>query len=82
MVQKGMIGMLAACAMLFATGCATSGHVDKLEARVDSLEKRFGDVERRAEAAESTAQRAAMDAQSAAQNADRADAMFKKSVTK
>lgn len=81
MVQKGVIG-LAACALLLTAGCATSGDMEKLQTRVDSLEKRFGDVERRAAAAETTAQRAAMDAQAAAQSADRADAMFKKSVTK
>jgi outer membrane murein-binding lipoprotein Lpp len=80
-MRKQLICAVAAC-LLLATGCATSGEFDKLENRVSDLEQRFGDVERRAAAAEATAQRAAMDAQSAAQSADRADAMFKKTVTK
>jgi outer membrane murein-binding lipoprotein Lpp len=92
-MRKASMGAVGACALLLATGCATSGRVEKLEGRVDALEgrvgqleKRFDDVEKRAAAAESTAQRAAQDAQAAAQRADdaarRADAMFKKSVTK
>jgi uncharacterized protein YeaO (DUF488 family) len=80
------IAAAAGCTLLLATGCATSGDMEKLEQRVDGLEQRFADVERRAASAESTAQRAAADARAAAQNADtagqRADAMFKKTVEK
>lgn len=81
-MRKPTIGAVCACTLLLATGCATSGEFDKLEDRVSQLESRFGDVERRAAAAEATAQRASADARTAADNADRADAMFKKTVTK
>ena len=80
---------MGAMALLLATGCATSGSVEKLENRVSALEGRvdkLGDVERRAAAAEAAAQKAAADAAAAAQRADdanrRAEAMFKKSVSK
>jgi outer membrane murein-binding lipoprotein Lpp len=76
------IGAVGACALLLATGCATSGKVEKLEARVGNLEARLGDVEHKAAAAESSAERAAADARLAAQNTERSEAMFKKSVTK
>lgn len=81
-MRKLTIGTVSACTLLLGTGCATSGEVDKLADRVSQLEQRFGDVERRAAAAEATAQRASADARTAADNADRADAMFKKTVTK
>lgn len=92
-MRKSGLGAVGACALLFATGCATSGRVDEiegrvqnLESRVDALDQRFSDVESRAQAAESAAQRAAEEARNAAQRADdaarRADAMFKKSVSK
>src|SRR5262245_18699063 len=82
---------LGATALLLAagTGCATSGDLEKLENRVTALEGRvdkLGDVERRAAAAEAAANKAAADAAAAAQRADdanrRAEAMFKKSVSK
>jgi len=80
---------MGATALLLATGCATSGDVEKLGNRVSALEGRvdkLGDVERRAAAAEAAAQKAAADAAAAAQRADdanrRAEAMFKKSVSK
>jgi hypothetical protein len=80
-MRKQAIGV-GSCLVVLATGCATSGQMDKLETRIGALEQRLGDVERRAAAAESSAERAATDARTAAQNADRADAMFKKTVTK
>ena len=80
---------LGAAALLLATGCATNGDIEKLDKRVSALEGRvdkLGDVERRAAAAEAAAQKAAADAAAAAQRADdanrRAEAMFKKSVSK
>jgi hypothetical protein len=73
---------VASCVALIATGCATSGQVDKMEERIGSLEQRLGDVERRASAAQSSAEQAAADARLAAQNTERSEAMFKKSVTK
>jgi hypothetical protein len=76
------IGAVGACLALFATGCATSGDMKKLDQRIGNLEQRLGDVERRASAAESSAERAAADARMAAQNTERSEAMFKKSVTK
>jgi hypothetical protein len=81
-MQKRTIGALGACLVLLATGCATSGDMQKLTARVDGLEQRLGETERRAAAAESSAERAAADARLAAQNTERSEAMFKKSVTK
>jgi murein lipoprotein len=81
-MRKQAIAIAVSCAALLATGCATSGQMDKMEARIGTLEQRLGDVERRAAAAESSAERAATDARMAAQNADRADAMFKKTVQK
>lgn len=80
---------MGAAALLLATGCATSGDVEKLGNRVSALEGRvdkLGDAERRAAGAEAAAQKAAADAAAAAQRADdatrRSEAMFKKSVSK
>jgi outer membrane murein-binding lipoprotein Lpp len=81
-MRRQSIVIAGGFAVLLATGCATSGQVDKLNDRVSALEQRLGDAERRASAAESSAQQAATDARTAQQNADRADAMFKKSVQK
>jgi outer membrane murein-binding lipoprotein Lpp len=76
------IAIAVSCAALLATGCATSGKVDKLEDRVGTLEQRLGDVERKAAAAQSSAEQAAADARIAAQNTERSEAMFKKTVQK
>jgi hypothetical protein len=76
------IGVVGACVALFATGCATSGDIKKVDDRIGNLEQRMGDIERRAAAAENSAERAAADARMAAQNTERSEAMFKKSVTK
>ncbi len=78
-MQNQSIAVVGACLTLLATGCATSGSVDKLDDRIGNLEQRLGDIERRAAAAESAAQQAAADAR---QNTERSEAMFKKSVTK
>ena len=81
-MRSQSIAIVAASCVALATGCATSGQVEKMEERIGSLEQRLGDVERRASAAESSAERAAADARLAAQNTERSEAMFKKSVTK
>jgi len=81
-MRKQSIVIAVSSAALLATGCATSGQVDKLDKRIGALEQRLGDVERRASAAESSAQQAATDARQAAQNTERSEAMFKKTVQK
>jgi PBP1b-binding outer membrane lipoprotein LpoB len=81
-MRKQSIAIAASCVALMATGCATSGSVEKMEERVGSLEQRMGDIERRAAAAEDSAQRAAADARLAAENTQRSEAMFNKTVQK
>jgi methyl-accepting chemotaxis protein len=81
-MRKRPITSACVCALLLATGCATSGSVEKLEERVGALEQRVSDAERKASAAQEAADRASADARNAADSMRRADAMFQKSVTK
>jgi len=81
-MRKRSITTAGVCALMLATGCATSGTVEKLEDRVGALEQRVDDAERKASAAQEAAERASADARNASESMKRADAMFQKSVTK
>jgi cell division septum initiation protein DivIVA len=84
-MHKRSIAIGFGCAVLLATGCATSGTVETLEERVGALEQRVDETERRAAAAQAAETAAAEARNAAAQASDstrRADAMFSKSVNK
>jgi hypothetical protein len=84
------LGAIALSLALGLSACATSGDVDRLNAKIDDLAKRMDErtaaAEQRAAAAEQKAEMAASQAQAAAGQADAAarksEAIFNKSVSK
>ncbi|HKC50724.1 MAG TPA: hypothetical protein VKF60_08020 [Myxococcota bacterium] len=87
--SRGDLGFFMAL-MLGLSACATSGDIDKLNAKIDDLARRTDErtaaAEQRAAAAEQKAEMAASQAQAAAGQADAAarksEAIFNKSVSK
>lgn len=88
-IRAGYPAGVGAVLMLGLAGCATSGDVDKLNARLDALDQRVAGVEtaaRNAESRATAAEQAAADARSAAQAAEdsarKSEAIFQKRISK
>jgi methyl-accepting chemotaxis protein len=87
--SRGALGFVAALSLALGA-CATSGDIDRLNARIDEMSRRMEEraaaAEQRAAAAEQKADMAASQAQAAAGQADAAarksEAIFNKSVSK